>query len=361
LVFDDNETPASVREKRDAAKEAKKTTGVTYLDGDYGLLPPPMPAKKKVATMTPKAKTMTPFYTPPPPTTRVKTSPPRPFRQSFAAAVAKPREAANFTSSTTGPKHSTPPPIVLSVPSGGPKKSKRSMKREKSVGARKDAFQLPYIVNPEARINGQAVVNGIDVRRLKFVKPSGQCFYWETRKHKYQQPSCPYWHPREICKFHPYCPMGAEVCGFGHPFCSAKHYCRCNSKDAIYHQLNHLTRPTDEKDHRLYINYFIAHGGHPEQEGILHKQAPSTAHVGGGGEKWMCGPRQVQPSSHKPSGATTTTTAAATTKTKPSATAGGDLKKKGNVSGGRFVSLASFRSMIVSDDEEGGEDGEDGK
>lgn len=44
------------------------------------------------------------------------------------------------------------------------------------------------------------VVNGVNLSKLKFVKPARQCFYWENRDHPMEPSNCRLWHPRELCK-----------------------------------------------------------------------------------------------------------------------------------------------------------------
>jgi len=99
----------------------------------------------------------------------------------------------------------------------------------------------PTGANRVRTINGATIVNGINLAGLKFVKPMPQCYQWNKRLHQHEQPNCRLWHPRELCKYYPTCHLTAEVCGFGHPFCSDD-YCRCipERRDK---QLNHRLMP----------------------------------------------------------------------------------------------------------------------
>lgn len=49
-------------------------------------------------------------------------------------------------------------------------------------------------------LNGAMIVNGVNLSKLKFVKPAPQCFYWENRTDPMESSNCRLWHPRELCK-----------------------------------------------------------------------------------------------------------------------------------------------------------------
>uniref|UniRef100_A0A914VJQ9 NYN domain-containing protein n=1 Tax=Plectus sambesii TaxID=2011161 RepID=A0A914VJQ9_9BILA len=96
--------------------------------------------------------------------------------------------------------------------------------------------------HPNNNLNGaprdQAVSNSY---RPYFQKPAMQCFHWDNPQHLNQGAyECKFWHPRERCRFYPNCMMGADACGYAHPFCGV--YCECESsnRDA---QKNHRLNP----------------------------------------------------------------------------------------------------------------------
>lgn len=100
-------------------------------------------------------------------------------------------------------------------------------------------------------LNGATIVNGINLNNLKFVKPAPQCFKWDDKNHRSDQPNCRLWHPRELCKYYPNCTLTADVCGFGHPFCGE--YCRCEPKNRSL-QENHRFMPLHLHEAKDLVN-----------------------------------------------------------------------------------------------------------
>jgi len=85
------------------------------------------------------------------------------------------------------------------------------------------------------QLRNQAIVNGVNLNSLKFVKPAPQCPKWNKPKHRIEEPHCPFWHPRVICSYYPNCQLTAEVCGYAHPFCGD--FCTCDPK-----KINHYKK-----------------------------------------------------------------------------------------------------------------------
>ena len=76
--------------------------------------------------------------------------------------------------------------------------------------------------------------------KQKAVKYAQQCPLMVGKDHSLHK--CHYWHPKKTCDYFPTCYLGAERCGYGHPFCKTAGMCSCDPK-----------KRDPQKNHRLTL------------------------------------------------------------------------------------------------------------